>query len=70
MSNFQPDIEELQKRLEVLVLEHRDLDDIIQKLYELPVIDQLQIQRLKKRKLLLKDMIEKLHNQLIPDLDA
>ena len=70
MSNFQSDIEELQRRIDSLVLEHRDLDDVIHRLYELPVKDQLQIQRLKKRKLLIKDMIEKLRNQLIPDLDA
>lgn len=70
MNNTPSDIDQLHRRIESLTLEHRDLDDIIHRLYELPTVDQLQIQRLKKRKLLVKDMIEKLRDQLIPDLDA
>lgn len=70
MSYIQDDEEQLQRRIEALTLEHRDLDDIIHRLHELPTADRLQIQRLKKRKLIIKDMIEKLRDQLIPDLDA
>lgn len=70
MANFQGDTEELQRRIESLILEHRDLDDVIHRLHEIPVGDALQLQRLKKRKLIVKDMIEKLRAQLIPDLDA
>ena len=62
--------ETLQRRLEALKLEHRDLDDIILRLTQDPMVDQLQLVRLKKRKLLLKDMIAKLASQLIPDLEA
>jgi len=54
----------------VLRQEHRDLDDAIDALIFAPANDQLQIARLKKRKLKLKDMIAYLENKLIPDLDA
>lgn len=64
------DEDQLLRRIEALTLEHRDLDDIILRLHETPTSDRLQIQRLKKRKLIIKDMIEKLRDQLIPDLDA
>ena len=57
-------------RLAELRVEHRDLDDIIGRLLEGPYIDQLQVRRLKKRKLLLKDLITRLASDLIPDLDA
>jgi hypothetical protein len=50
--------------------EHRALDRKIAELYEFPYRDQLQLQRLKKRKLMLKDMIERLKDELIPDLNA
>jgi len=59
-----------QKRLDQLRIEHRDLDQVIARLVKDPSIDQLQIQRLKKRKLRLKDMIARLESQLIPDLNA
>jgi len=70
MSNYQVDTEQVERRIEALTLEHRDLDDVIFHLQALPTADRLQIQRLKKRKLVIKDMIEKLRDQLIPDLDA
>jgi len=70
MSNYQVDTEQVERRIEALTLEHRDLDDVIFHLQQLPTADRLQIQRLKKRKLVIKDMIEKLRDQLIPDLDA
>ena len=60
----------LRQKLEELVVEHRDLDDSITALSQQPFIDQIQMGRLKKRKLLLKDQIEKLRSKLIPDLNA
>ncbi len=57
-------------RLAELRVEHRDLDDVIARLLEGPYVDQLQVRRLKKRKLLLKDVIAHLESALIPDLDA
>jgi len=62
--------QELKRRLEALRIEHRDLDDVIARLMDVGHGDQLQIQRLKKRKLQLKDFIAKLESQLIPDLNA
>ena len=50
--------------------EHRDLDDVIRHLQEAGGADSMQLQRLKKRKLRLKDSIAKLESELIPDLDA
>ena len=49
---------------------HRDLDDLIDRLSHDPLVDQLRIRRLKKRRLILKDMIAQLESELIPDLDA
>lgn len=64
------DKEAMLQRLEELRVEHRDMDDIIMRLSHDPMVDQLQIRRLKKRKLGLKDMIKKLESDLIPDIDA
>ena len=58
------------ERLEELRVEHRDLDEIIHRLAEDPLVDQLQLRRLKKRKLGLKDMVLKLESKLIPDIEA
>ena len=58
------------ERLRELRVTHRDLDYLIDKLQHDPMVDQLRIRRLKKRKLLLKDMIATLESELIPDLDA
>jgi hypothetical protein len=60
----------LVRRLAELREEHRDLDVAITKLAGDPACDQLQLSRLKKRKLKLKDMIAYFENKLIPDLDA
>jgi hypothetical protein len=60
----------LAARLLMLQQEHRELDQEIESLYEFPYRDQLQLQRLKKKKLLLKDAIERLKDDLIPDLNA
>lgn len=62
--------EKLKEKINELKLEHFDLDDIIKRLGDDPTIDQLQIQRLKKRKLAVKDMIAKLQSRLIPDIEA
>ena len=61
---------EVRQRLEELRLEHRDLDDAIALMIEAPYVDQLQLTRLKKRKLSLKDAIARLESRLIPDLNA
>jgi len=58
------------ERLEELRVEHRDLDNIILRLGADPTIDQLQLRRMKKRKLNLKDMISRLESRLIPDIEA
>ena len=57
-------------KLAALKVEHRDLDDVIARLAEQAPVDQLQIQRLKKRKLLLKDMIARIESELLPDIIA
>ena len=62
--------EEIQQRLVVLRIEHRDLDDSITALIATPHIDQLQLARLKRRKLRLRDEIAMLEDQLIPDIIA
>ena len=66
----EPDTYQLRQRLEQLRSEHRDLDDVIAHLAETRPYDQLQIQRLKKRKLKLKDEIGKLEDRLLPDIIA
>ncbi len=63
-------IEELSQQLIQLRVEHRDLDDAIARLAEGPFVDELQMRRLKKRKLQLKDYIAKIESRLIPDMDA
>jgi hypothetical protein len=57
-------------RLQELEIEHYDLDDVIRRLSADPAQDQLQLRRLKKRKLILKDQIQKLRAKLIPDIIA
>jgi hypothetical protein len=60
----------LEQRIVQLKVEHRDLDDVIQRLAEQAGYDQLQLQRLKRRKLLLKDQIAWLERQVDPDIPA
>ena len=62
--------DEMRKRLEMLRIEHRDLDAAIDDLTAAGSIDQLQIARLKKRKLKLKDQIALIEDYLIPDIIA
>jgi len=64
------DVEALKQRISQLHIEHRDLDDVISRLSQSPAQDQLQLQRLKKRKLYLKDQIAMLERQLTPDIPA
>ncbi len=64
------DNEELLEKINQLQLEHHDLDDVIVRLQEQGVVDQLQLRRMKRRKLLIKDILQRLESKLIPDLDA
>ena len=64
------DVELIRRKLAELMSEHRDLDDVIARVTEAGPFDQLQIQRLKKRKLMLKDEIARLEDQLLPDIIA
>jgi hypothetical protein len=63
-------VEEIEQRLEILRVEHRDLDCAITALSQLAQPDQLQLARMKKRKLRLRDEIMILENSLIPDIIA
>jgi hypothetical protein len=58
------------EKLRNLRIEHRDLDEVIMRLSLDINTDELQMKRLKKRKLMLKDQITRLESQLIPDLNA
>ena len=60
----------IRDRIAVLSIEHRDLDEVIARLSEDPVQDELQLKRLKRRKLMLKDHITVLERQLVPDVRA
>jgi len=64
------DAEALRARLAALTIEHRDLDDVIARIAEHAPFDQLRLQRLKKRKLALKDQISKIESDLLPDIIA
>ncbi len=64
------DIERLRQKLEALKSEHRDLDDVIARLGDSAPFDQIQLKRLKKRKLLLKDQIARVESRMLPDIIA
>lgn len=64
------DQDQIKKQLDILKIEHRDLDDVIERLSEQVPFDQIQMQRLKKRKLMLKDQILRVENQMLPDIIA
>lgn len=58
------------EQLRQLRVEHHDLDQVISRLASDPYVDQIMLRRLKKRKLMLKDMIAQLESDRIPDLNA
>ncbi len=60
----------LRTRLQVLIVEHRDLDAVVETLSSLPDRDELLLQRMKKRRLALKDQIAQLERLLEPDVPA
>ncbi|MBL6933789.1 MAG: DUF465 domain-containing protein [Alphaproteobacteria bacterium] len=64
------DQEKLNQRLAELKSEHKDLDEVIARLDESRPYDLLQVQRLKKRKLALKDQIVQIENKILPDIIA
>jgi hypothetical protein len=64
------DVDGLKVKINQLHTEHRDLDDVISRLAQSSAQDQIQLQRLKKRKLLIKDQIAMLERQLEPDIRA
>ena len=64
------DVQGLKVKINQLQTEHRDLDDVINRLSQSPAQDQIQLQRLKKRKLYIKDQIALLERQLEPDIPA
>ena len=64
------DQDEIRRKLEELRSEHRDLDAVIARVAESVPFDQIQLQRLKKRKLVLKDRIARLESRLLPDIIA
>lgn len=68
--NVETETFERLQRLRQLRIDHRDLDDVIHRLQLDIYVDQVQMRRLKKRKLVLKDQIARLESQLIPDLNA
>ena len=63
-------MEDLRRQLEELRSEHRDLDEVIARLSDHAPFDQLTLQRLKKRKLLIKDQVAQLESKLLPDIIA
>ena len=66
----EPDQEQLKIRLSELRQQHRDLDAAIDGLERAGTADQLQLRRLKKQKLMLKDEISKIEDKLLPDIIA
>ena len=60
----------LKEKLNELINQHSDLEDAIERINEKIPLDQVKLQRLKKRKLVLKDEIKKLNSQILPDIIA
>ena len=60
----------IQNQIAMMESEHRDLDSVIDRLAEVLPFDQLKLQRLKKRKLVLKDELAKLRSRILPDIIA
>jgi hypothetical protein len=71
MEFTQEEMDLIRIRLETLRIEHRDLDEVLDRLVSQgQMLDELQVRRLKKRKLMLKDQIAQLEQQLVPDIRA
>ncbi len=70
MDDDDDDIQRLRRQLAELKSAHRDLDDVIAHIGETAPFDQIQIKRLKKRKLKLKDQIAQIESRLLPDIIA
>jgi len=64
------DQETLKRKLELLQEEHRELDVMIEAMRRENIVNQLAVQRLKKRKLLIRDQISQIHSNLLPDIIA
>lgn len=64
------EVESLKRHIVSLQVEHRDLDDVISRIADMPEVNELELRRLKKRKLYLKDHIFSLERQLTPDIPA
>lgn len=64
------DISDLEEKLADLEREHKDLDEVIDRLRQTPPVDFLQMKRLQKKKLHLKDTIQRLRSNLLPDIIA
>jgi len=60
----------LVERIVQLRVEHRDLNDVIDRIRERADVDNLQVTRMKRRKLLIKDQIARLERELDPDIPA
>ena len=69
-SDLQKEQDALRKKLEDLTLEHRDLDELLNIATSSPSVDMLKFQRLKKRKLAIKDEIRKINRRILPDIIA
>jgi hypothetical protein len=67
---FMDESDELSSKLEELRTEHRDMDDVIARIVDEVPFDQIRLQRMKKRKLILKDQIIALENRILPDIIA
>ena len=70
MDGMNADADAVARRIVELQVEHRDLDDAISRLSLQSGVDELQLRRLKKRKLQIKDMLVQLQMQLVPDIPA
>jgi hypothetical protein len=70
MELTEEEIQSIKERIDQLKVEHRDLDSVIARLLDDAAHDELQMRRLKRRKLLLKDQITLLERQLTPDIRA
>lgn len=62
--------DEVRARIEIARRDHRDLDSAIEALRQMPMVDMIQLQRFKKRKLRLRDELALLEDMLIPDIIA